>query len=47
MKTWLRSLAVVLVLFAPVVGAQRIPTASPESVEAVREGLRAIAGVAS
>jgi len=39
MKTWLRSLDVVLVLFAPVVGAQRIPTASPESVGVSTERL--------
>jgi CubicO group peptidase (beta-lactamase class C family) len=32
MKIWLRSLALVVVLFAPAVGAQRLPTGSPESV---------------
>src|SRR4051812_33058671 len=32
MKTWLRSLALVLVLFAPAVGAQRLSTAAPDSV---------------
>jgi CubicO group peptidase (beta-lactamase class C family) len=39
MKTWLRSLALVLVLFAPAIGAQRLPTASPESVGVSTERL--------
>jgi CubicO group peptidase (beta-lactamase class C family) len=39
MKTWLRGLALVLVLFAPAVGAQRLSTAPPESVGASTERL--------
>jgi CubicO group peptidase (beta-lactamase class C family) len=39
MKTWLRSLALVLVLFAPAVDAQRLATASPEAVGVSTERL--------